>query len=40
MIDINKWKVRWDKENYIPKKIYGGKKTKGLIKIFKDKGIF
>ncbi len=23
MLDINKWKVRWDKENYIPKKIYG-----------------
>jgi len=23
MLDIKKWKIRWDKENYIPKKIYG-----------------
>ncbi len=23
MLDIKKWKVRWDKENFIPKKIYG-----------------
>lgn len=23
MLDIKKWNIRWDKENYIPKKIYG-----------------
>jgi hypothetical protein len=23
MLDLKNWKIRWDKENYIPKKIYG-----------------
>ena len=45
-LDLTRCKVRWDRENYIPKKIYeaeknlyGGKRSKGLARIFRERGI-